>query len=86
MQQHAAALITLRDGRTYAAAKVEIKEDGWVRALSRRFTKTGLNDERTSFHGNLEWRSWPREGVEEVKAVKSSGTVPEGVSAAPASS
>jgi hypothetical protein len=30
--------------------------------------------------------SWPREGVEEVKAVKSSGVVPEGVSAAPAAS
>jgi hypothetical protein len=83
MQQHAAALITLRDGRTYAAAKVEIKDDGWVRALSRRFTKTGLNNERTSFYGALEWRSWPREAVEGVKAVKSSAETPEGVSATP---
>jgi len=77
-----AALITLRDGKTYAASSYETR-DGHVRAVCRRFVRVGpQGGERTSFHGPLAERSWPRDAVRDVKAVEPWGERSEGASAA----
>ena len=80
-----AALITLRNGYSYAASDVKIG-DGFVRAQCRRYKKVGPNNERTRFYGALLWRSWPREAVAEVRAVEPWGEAAEGAQTAPAAS